>query len=483
MVYLGFDDEEDVEESSKTTEEISEEKVKKIKEKINVVKLRPEREQKFRDEFDCVVVNDFGDIYHLTEEEREKKFKLYKSISKVGLKHLKKKYRNIVEWYKACQSVWKVVEIVAKNQTVYSVDDFEKKWIEGKIIIGGVRFPVYQGKDRKRLDFTWYAEGLLNNTSADEMFMSPEDEFDVVDENDGSTLFGEGELERIVAAAKEDEEAENEHKAPHTVETNLKKLVEKYDEYVSVEFSNKKRKEFFKEFPELLYKENEIKKEMRSIEHLSTRWTYDNAMNESPLRSMNQYVEDVDPDTGYVIRDVIGKVPTFHGEIMNSKGKISKKYKRYEQQMEDFLENKVLYEYHDSVKSKSDIEEAERQATMYNLGYSRDVISGFDEKSKKSKIGKTIEKKKKKLKRLREELDRDRRLKKKIKNGDSDDYKRSLSKKQKKKKKKKEKQEQEIDEFLLSVMGDKKHDDLNDLGEGVLDLRDVFGGMNDDEEE
>ena len=245
----------------------------------------------------------------------------------------------------------------------------------------------------------------------------------------------------------------------------------------------RKGRSSLKEFPELLYKENEIKKEMRSIEHLSTRWTYDNAMNESPLRSMNQYVEDVDPDTGYVIRDVIGKVPTFHGEIMNNKGKISKKYKRYEQQMEDFLENKVLYEYHDSVKSKSDIEETERQATMYNLGYSRDVISGFDEKSKKSKIGKTIEKKKKKLKRLREELDRDRRLKKRIKDGDSDDYKRSLSKKQKKKKKKKEKQEQEIDEFMLSVMGDKKHDDLNDLGEDVLDLRDVFGGMNDDEEE
>ena len=134
-IGIGFEKDEFVQ-SVKETEE--EERVLKMskEERDNIEQILawersqlyiPERrEAEMRAMFKDVVVNDYKDDYHLSDEEREKNNQFYKLFSR--LNRCKRKYRSLKDFIDVYRLVLQCIDAVADNQDVYDPDEFKAKW-------------------------------------------------------------------------------------------------------------------------------------------------------------------------------------------------------------------------------------------------------------------------------------------------------------------------------------------------------------------
>ena len=149
--------------------------------------------EKLEQTYSCVYVHDYGDEYHLTEEERKKKFRFYEAQELV-MKN-RKIYNRLPDYIEAMRRVMAAVDIIAEanSMRISNYEKFRHKVLAGKIKISGINFPKYRGKDRKRLDGKFISEWILDPdkdiAELMEYYETPKSVISLEDEENGATAF------------------------------------------------------------------------------------------------------------------------------------------------------------------------------------------------------------------------------------------------------------------------------------------------------
>ena len=116
--------------------------------------------ENMRKSFETVVVNDFSDEYHLSDEEKYANAEIAK-LSKT-LARTKRKCNNLYDYVLAMRIRMDIIEYVAKTNGVFSEKKFMKKVLNGDIILKGFSFPKYTGKNRKGINWEYVSEYILD---------------------------------------------------------------------------------------------------------------------------------------------------------------------------------------------------------------------------------------------------------------------------------------------------------------------------------
>ena len=117
--------------------------------------------------YGVAIVHDFGDEYHLTDEEREAQNNYYKLFAR--LNKCKRKYRKINEYVDCARISLQCLQAVAENNTVYSTDEFMSMVMKEKIMVNGWFYPKYNGRDRKQLSWDYITEFILGDRPSEEL--------------------------------------------------------------------------------------------------------------------------------------------------------------------------------------------------------------------------------------------------------------------------------------------------------------------------
>lgn len=465
MINIGFDEDVDLyqlDEDGNPIEKEGDKLSEDLERKLTV--FIPERRiQQMKEEFDCVVVHDFGDEYHLSEEERIAKNKFYEAF-KVFSK-CKHKYRKLDEYVSAMREALKCLDFVAENNGVYNPEKFKILFLKGKIEITGLQFPQFKGKERKSIDWDYLTDFILSDAPPSEVLPSKNDEIRTPEELDelAKRLFDEGELEEILRPETDEEKLAKE--ALFDVDED-----DQDGTNVVVCLTEKQTKKLFKNQPEFYAKVKEMKKDYRRLDNMNRlihNFTYDDMDEIERYDRIHNYKSSA-------------KMPKFKGNLMKDSD-----YHRYMRELEDFERENIRVNYHGKLKTLEQIEEIElKQALERNNWNIRNL---YGNKEKEAKMRKIQKKDKKREKRLREKLVAVQERKKRRIN-DDDDYivsKKSKKKKKGKKKNKNKKKEklpkeskelknykkeamENFDELLLGTVG-RMTGDFKDYKEEALD--------------
>ena len=263
MINIGFDDQKPIEDNEEYEAKHGD-KIEKLREKRKTIKIPERRIPELMAGCDCVVVNEFGDDYHLSEEERIAKNKFYKAFQVFNKG--KRKYRKLDEYVKIMREALKCLDVVAENNGMYDPDKFKRLFMKDKIYIEGLKFPKFIGKERKTIGWEFLSEFILSDEDPSQLVRKRNDDISSVEElkENETLLFDEGELERIIAPETEEE----------SIRTSLfydaDDDVIKDNDNIVPEMSTKESKKLIKEVPEFINTIKEIKRDNRSINNLSS---------------------------------------------------------------------------------------------------------------------------------------------------------------------------------------------------------------------
>lgn len=413
MIKIGFDNdiippedmEEDIEQRQGDTFDLP---------KRRDVYISPERLEAIKKEYDCVVVHDFGDEYHLSEEEREAKNKYYSTFK--ALRKAKKKYRRLNEYVQVMRDALKCLDAVAENNGIYDPDEFKLLFLKGEIYINGLKFPKYKGRDRKDISWEYLSEFILSDKDPDELL--PKKNQDILNEEEmddmKNRLFTEEELSKIMRPLTE-LELQNENKFFDVDEDSQD------NRNVAVYVDNKSTKKFMKNVPEFLGEIKDIKRSMSSAEHIRS-FAYDLTMDDI------ERIEKYDQKHNY---SVSSEMPVFKGDIMNDND-----YNRYMMELQEYEDENIKENYNGRMKSLSEIRELELKALLEENGWN--IRALYNNKEKEEKLRKAMKRDKRREKELKEQLIKIQKRNQKRRIGDDEV---AMSKKKKKKKKKNKKDE------------------------------------------
>ena len=411
MIRIGFDDDVANDVNYYDSEEEETEKLhgrRFARPERKEVYLSPERLEAVQREMNSVVVRDFGDEYHLTEEERRAKNKYYDTFK--ALKKAKKKYRRINEFVQVMRQALHCLDVVAESNGIYEPEDFKIKFLRGEIYINGLKFPKYNGKNRKDISWEYLSEFILSDKDPSELLPSRNDDEILTDEElkrNEEQLFEKGELERIFAP--ETAEEEHERNVFFDVDTDSQD-----GKSIAVYLSKKQVKKFMKSQPEFMHEIRDIKREQSAVSHLD-QYAYD--LTQDDFRSIERY----DRKHGY---ETSSQMPEFKGDIMNDDD-----YNRYMLKLKEYEEDHVKESYAGRMKTLGEIRELEIKELLEESGWN--IRALYNNKEKEKKLKKAIERDKKREKQLKRQLRKVQSRNKNRRMNDDD------SKKKKKKKKKK----------------------------------------------
>ena len=342
-----------------------------------LIKLRPEREEQFKSEYDCVVVMDFGDDYHKTEEERERENQYYKLFRdyRVG----KAKYSKIPEFIVAYRKALKILDAVCANQEDYDETKFKKLVLKGKIEIAGLVFPKLKKRAAKNISMEYLSEYILSDGDPKEIFR------DV-----GDVLLDNDELQRISETISEEE------KRAYCTEPDVDELrhLKKNDKDEVTEgcaklSSEKETQQLIKEMPELLNCVKDIvNREKRSIDSLKN-YVYDITSGE--LDELELY------EGKHREKKLMSKYPKFKGDIMNKND-----YRRYMNECFEYEQNCIKEDYNGKYKTKQEIRDIELAQELEENGWNMRNL--YDNREKEKKLKKLREMDKRRKQKLKKKL-------------------------------------------------------------------------------
>lgn len=417
MAIIGFDDQiqrPDGEEKKLSGEETFK-IIKSIEDARNNLYLSPERLAKMEETYGVSVVHDFGDEYHLTDEEREAQNNYYKLFSR--LNKCKRKYRKINEFVDCARISMQCLQAVADNNTVYKPEEFMRLVLKDKININGWFYPKYNGRDKKQLSWEYIAEFILTDRPSDELLKqrSTANEFLTQDQLDqeARTLFDKDEYDYIFQEPTADQIFKQE---VHVIDLDEEEL--QPDSNVAIFTDKSVTKEFIKASPELLILVKDIRREMKSTEQLG------------------RYVSDIRMDDIEMIEEYDSKrclvsdsdIPVFTGDITNTKD-----YNKYLYALEQYEETQIKENYAGKMRTREEIKEIKLKEALETAGWNIRVL--YDNKDKEKKLAKLRKADKKREKKLKEQLTKVQNRSKRRMGMDIDDG--ASTKKKKKKKKKK----------------------------------------------
>ena len=366
-----------------------------------------------RELYSRVIVRDFGDEYHMSDEEIKRKFDLYDEYKKIG-KH-KSKYRNIVDFVLAFREcIDFLVKMGKKNSLFIDPDKFVKKALSGEIDVDYFTFPKYTGVDRKDINWKMITEYILDSSKDPReiqnkkviSYLSKEQEEDPDAYLKG--IFTDDQFEYIFNSAPIDPTG-----APYDEEIdgfNTRGL--------AIPVDRKSFKKTMKEFPDLV---RGIKDVQKSIVGNNTVMGQYEFIYDLQSEAMEQ-IRRQDKKLGYKSGDA---VPEFKGDILSRKD-----YHKYMMKLDDWIESHQMVSYNGKLVT---LEEANYNSMLEELqrnGIDVKKLYDFEEMSKKRERAiKADRKKEKRLKKRLNEIEARR--------ANRDKYKSSINTKKKKKKKKK----------------------------------------------
>ena len=417
MAKIGFEDQisNPQGEERKLTGEETFKIIKSIDEARKNLYLSPERLAKMEATYGTSIVHDFGDEYHLTDEEREAQNNYYKLFSK--LNKCKRKYKKIDEYVECARISLMCLQAVADNNTVYSPEKFMSLVMKDKINVVGWFYPKYAGKDRKQISWEYIAEFITSDEPVSKLIKSKkiEDEFpsDYQLDLDAKNMFDEGELEEIL---REPDPEELMMERRHVIDLDEEKI--DIDNGVAVYADKNDTKDLFKMAPELLIAVKDIKKELKSMEAMS------GYLSDMRIDDIDK-IEEYDSRISYRSES---SIPEFKGDITNSKD-----YHKYMRALKEYERNNIKYNYCGRMMTEEEINEIKLKETLEFSGWN--IRALYDNNAKEKKLKKAYKEDKKREKKLKERLTKVQERSKRRMGEDIDSNNSNIKKKKKKKKK------------------------------------------------
>ena len=451
MIYIGMEDpelqqevqfDEDGNPISNHGDGYDEEQKEKIRNKT--VYIPEKRIEQFKADYDCVVVMDFGDEYHLSEEEREEKNRFYKAFRKFS--KYKHKYRKLDEYVEAMREALKCLDFVAENNGVYSPEEFKKLFFRDKIYINGLVFPKYSGKNKKNISWDYVTEFILSDRDPREILPSKEENFyseDELEELEGR-LFDEGELDRITRELTPEEITEQ--NKFYDVEER-----DPGDDNIVIFMNKKQTKKYIKGTPEFLNEIKEMRQAGKSLDSMA-RLAYD--LTSADIEEIARY----DQQHNYVSKS---DFPKFKGDLTNDDD-----YYRYMMQLEEFENSSVKDNYAGKMKTLDEINEIELKKVLES--HSWNLRNLYGNKDKEERLKRLQKKERKREKELKEKLIRVQNRRKRRMGEDIEDE-------PKKKKKKKKKEKRDIERKKEKAVSKLEQDTRESIDELLLTAVDQLG--------
>lgn len=455
-VYIGFDEEEKQKEIKRLTEE--EKEVILEQSKVKEVKLKPERVKEFLKDYDCVVVNEFGDDYHKSEEEREAKNRFYKAFKEFS-RH-KKIIRKADKYVDAVRSYLKCLDLIANENGIYDPEDFKMKALKGKIEVSGLNFPVFKGKEKRDYSSEYLSEFIVSDKPSSDLLTDPSTYSDEMTEDDISRLFTEEEIENLF---KEDESS----KFRHQLFDEDYDDIDKYN--IVLTLDKKHTKKFIKSCPEFIATYKDMLKSNRERNMLNGFYGTHDMYNED-FDKLKEY------DESYNFKSD-SDMPEFHGDITDNDA-----YNKYINKLHEWDLTHVKVSYNGKMKTEEEIKAVDLTTKLEQHGWNIRQLAEYNEKEEKYKKALKSDKKKEKelkakLYKIQQRVDKDRTL------GDDFDTeeKHKKNKKEKTKSKKKNKGHKELkkdakdslNRMILSDAG-RKEKSFKEYEKNVTDLRGLF---------
>ena len=426
------------------------------------VQLSSKKIQALNDLYEDVVVHDYGDDYHKTEEELESEnafFRTYRTIA-----GRKKKYNSLPKFIDATRNCLQFLYAVAENQQIYEKDEFISMWANKDIRINGMYLPKYNGKDKKRLNWSALSEYILSDGDPSEFLK--EEEVPMIDSEEAldhqiATLFTVQEYADII-------------------ETSIRQMANpKEDDFVDVdekitidgrpianESSKKSSKRLMEDNPGFSITLKETFRNSQQLNDFSKQMVYD--MHNDDMDAIRKYDETYGVESAQ-------DVPILHGSIMDDDD-----YQDYNDALEDWDVDNTLVDYFGKTMTREEYNDSLIKERMEAAGINIRVFWNEKRKEKRLKeylkkerererrlqleLSKTSESLKKKKDKLRKMSDADIKKLLKDEKKKTRDFEKPLRKAKKKKKKK-------VDQFLLGPSGKKS---FKEYKKDALDW--TFGG-------
>ena len=386
-------------------------------------KLKKEREEMIKQEFSQVVVHEFGDEYHLSEEERKKKFKYYEAFK--SFSKYKHKFRKFPDYIKAMREALKCLDLVAQDNFVYSPDKFKKLFFKGKIWIKGLVLPEFKGAGRRSVDTEYLLDYILSDAPAEDFLKKDDHEVYTKEELDDAfeELFTKEEQEAIDNAIAKERDGDDEYFCvPAGVYTDDDDIPDK----MIVSISKKEMKKSIKALPDLgnLFKEIEKKSKRGSKIGMSGYIS-------------NMLMEDFDNLDEYDgSKEVfLSKIPIFKGDMTNDT-----EYYKYLAKLDEWERTQIKKQYNGKLKTQEEIDAIELKKALENHNW--DIRNLFGNKERAKKLEKIRKEQIRKEKEIKKKLIKLQEAKKRRQLGE--DYDEEEVKKNKKKAKKMKKKGKKV---------------------------------------
>ena len=405
-------------------------------------KLKKEREDMIKQEFSQIVVHEFGDEYHMSDEERKKKFKYYdafKSFSK-----FKHKFRKFPDYIKAMREALKCLDLVAQDNFVYSPDKFKKLFFKGKIWIKGLVLPEFKGAGRRSVDTEYLLDYILSDAPAEDFLKKDDHEVYTKEELDDAfeELFSKEDQEAIDKAIAKSKNDEDDF---YCVPSSSYSAGEDIPDNLIVPISKKEMKKSIKVLPDLGNLFKEIEK--RGKKNKMCMGGYISNMLMEDFDNFDEY------DTSREI--ILSKMPKFKGDMTNDD-----EYYRYLAKLDEWERTQIKKPYNGKLKTQEEIDAIELKKALENHNW--DIRNLFGNKERAKKLEKLRKEQLRKEKETKKKLIKLQEARKRRQLGDDyDEEEEKLKKKKAKKLKKKGKKvlkeidkETKGDEQVLNVTWD-----------------------------
>lgn len=333
--------------------------------------------------YSAVVVNDYDDEYHLSEEERKKKFRYYEAFAK--LIRCKRKYRKLDEFVTVYRMCIDCLKIVAENNGIYTPEKFTKMVLKGDIEVFGLHFPKYVGKDKKDVNWEYISDFIMDYSKDPKELMKGNNSLlsDIDEDELEEMLFSKEELDRLKEIIDNPEEGIF---MPFDEDD-----IKEDQEDVVVVADRDDTKKLVSQIPEVVkYVKDAVRDQRRNNARNSRLNSFVFEMTQDDF----DRIEQIDRERGYMSES---DIPKFTGDIMSDKD-----YKKYMYQLSVFENENIKENYNGKMKSLAEIREIELKNALEQAGWN--VRNLYNNREKEKKLKQARKRDKKQEEKLRKKL-------------------------------------------------------------------------------
>lgn len=380
--------------------------------KIEPLKLPQKIIDQMKASYEEVCLNDFKDMYHMSEEEKKQSFQFYEVFR--DLRMVKTKHRKLDTFVEAYRSMMKALNAVADVNGVYSKEEFVKKVLKGKIKVYGLKKPKYSGSGKKDINWDVVAEYIMDTEKDPTELAKPKNE-------SFFTIATDEDIEKMSSYVGKDLVEYMDELDQDVTETTLEEIdldeEESAGRNIVEPFTKKEQKMLFKNNRELLIGLKDARKLSNSSQRIYSAFAFELAQD-----SFDE-IRERDELTGRI------KVPEFKGNALKQKD-----VDKYLAILEDYERAHTQVELNGRYYSADEADEISLKQLLEQNGY--DIRKFYTYKEDEKKMLRQRKKEKQKIEKLKKTL---RNAKKRYEERDSNGKVNSKKKKKSKKQKKSEK--------------------------------------------